>query len=922
MIVEDIYEDIQELLGTCSQKKLFSRLTDAITILGNKGNFDLKTGYVDICAQSDGRTVTLPREIETPLAVNINGQPVYFRNKWFEFHLNGPGSNCPESPWSWDDRGYFPTFMDIIRPSRVFAICDLKTDLSAQIRVMGLDATGHDIRTQDPDGTWQRGMLVPVNLFADFPFGIPVPPDSREFIRNVKSVDMTELLSSTPHQIATGAGVTVTLLAGTMPPPLLPNITYFARKVSDAVISLYATLSSALTGEGAIVMTSADPTTILSIRDQRQVIVQSKFQSTIPHRLTTGKAIRFQGSPVPSPFIADQQYFARVIDATNFTAHLTADDAFDNLNPIDATDTGTAVSVLADQAIKPETWLDFSVNHNLLQGDAITISNETGAPPEPLINGNTYYARTLSATRITLHNSLADATTGTDPIAMTSGGSGSTSVVKRLPALAVNGAVNNIQCVNHNLSLAGGDLVRFETTGIFPSPLLANTAYRAEPPDSADSFTVNDLVPTPITITDPGTGQLLVVISRIFSIGFNSAWQTDATNISSGDPIKLKTTGSFPTSVPAISSLTTYFARKLTDGRVEIYDTAFNAGNAPSLVGRITVTGVGGGEQFLVLQRVVVPVPASNLLRVSPALYIENGALAQFQTSGALPPNLNILTNYKLTLENGFLRVKDVFDVDVPIVALGSGAHTMNIVRSFTINIPTSIEITSNNYNDGNSVTFRTTGTLPVPLALATIYFIRRLDDNHVELYATKAQAQAFPSTVGRITLLDTGMGSHTAVQLLPPILVARVDRVSKSETQGFIKFFAWDNGRTDAMTLIGDYFPDETEPSYRRIKVQNPCAWIRMRFDRKLYKITSVKDWIPLKSKMAILMTIRALELYRKEFSDRGAAMEAVGEKWANEEQANSDGPDQVQIQINSDIFTNPDAQSMDSYEGYGQWG
>lgn len=918
MIVEDLMEELKEVLGECSQDKMFSRLTNAITILAKKGRFDLLTGYVDICAHSDGKTICLPREIETPLAVNINGGPVYFRNKWFEFHMNGPGSNCAESPWTWDDRGYFPTFMDIMRPARVVAVADLKTDLVAQIRMMGLDQNGKTIRTQEPDGEWLDGFQVPINISGDFPFGIPVPPDSRRFVRNFKTVDMTELVSASAHQIATGAPVTITVLAGSLPPPLLLNITYFARKTSLTTISLHADRAAALTGDNPIVMTLVNPATVLQIQDQRQVLVQTEFLSAIPHRIATGRSIKLEGTPVSSPFIQDQEYFARVRDTTHFTVHLTEDDAFDNLNPIDATDTGTNVIMLADQTILASTWLDFSVNHNIKQGDAVTISNETGAPPSPLINGNVYYARFINVTRLTLHNTLADATNGKNPIAFTDGGTGNTAVVKRLAANAAIGAVNNILCPAHGLSLAGGDQVRFECTGLFPNPVTANTVYRAEPPNSIDSFTLNDLTPTPINITVLGTGQLTLVISRVFTIGFDSSWQTDATGLSNGDPIKVRTEGSFPGTVPGLSSLTTYYLRKLADNQIEIYDSAFNAQNAPSTVGRVTVTSIQVGDMFLVFERSVTPVPASSLLRVDPNTDIEDGAVAQFETTGSLPANLMILTDYKLSLENGFLRVKDMADVNVPIVGIGSGAHTMNIRRQFAIQIPTSIEIVSNNYDNGAAVTLETTDTLPTPLLALTTYYIRRIDDDHVELYDTKARARDTTATTGRIIALNVGTGQQTAVQLLLPFYVSRVDRVSKSITQGFIKLYAWDPGREESITLIGDYFPNETEPEYRRIKVRDCCAWIRMRYQRRLYKITSTKDWIPLKSKMALIMAVKAIDLYFKEFSDRGEALEAIAEKWAQEEQASSDGPDQVQIQINADIFTNPDEQSMDTNDGF----
>jgi hypothetical protein len=43
-----------------------------------------------------------------PLKVNINRQPAFTRNQWFEFSMNGPGTLDPEAGWSWQDRGWKP----------------------------------------------------------------------------------------------------------------------------------------------------------------------------------------------------------------------------------------------------------------------------------------------------------------------------------------------------------------------------------------------------------------------------------------------------------------------------------------------------------------------------------------------------------------------------------------------------------------------------------------------------------------------------------------------------------------------------------------------------------------------------------------------------------------------------------------------
>lgn len=93
MFVSEIYDKTREVLGRCSQVIIFQRLTEAIEILKNTGDWDPTLGYVDVQGATDRKTFTLPYDIDVPLAINICGRPAYMRSKWAEFHINGSGSN-------------------------------------------------------------------------------------------------------------------------------------------------------------------------------------------------------------------------------------------------------------------------------------------------------------------------------------------------------------------------------------------------------------------------------------------------------------------------------------------------------------------------------------------------------------------------------------------------------------------------------------------------------------------------------------------------------------------------------------------------------------------------------------------------------------------------------------------------------------
>lgn len=160
--VQDVEEAVKGVLGTCSQEQMYSYLNEAVEELANLGNWDPMVIYMDICTK--GCEITLPDDIEVPLAINVGGTPSNFRNKWFEFHLNGPGSECCPSSCSfaWNDKGDFPTFRDPVKPSQVAAYPQGAEDATASVKVYGYDQNDQWIMTPDCNGVLQDGFDVPV----------------------------------------------------------------------------------------------------------------------------------------------------------------------------------------------------------------------------------------------------------------------------------------------------------------------------------------------------------------------------------------------------------------------------------------------------------------------------------------------------------------------------------------------------------------------------------------------------------------------------------------------------------------------------------------------------------------------------------------------------------------------------------------
>ena len=179
MLVSDIWDDARVIFGHCKEDRLFRQISDAIQLLANKGEVDPLVGYVDICVTNN--CITLPREVETVLALNIGGHPALGHDELFSFHLNGPGDfNC-SCNYDWFNTGNFPTYRDLPCPARLIAFLDKQEDEGKLIRVFGFDDQNRPLRTQ-VNGEWIDGLLVPTI------FGYALPASTDPKVARITSV--------------------------------------------------------------------------------------------------------------------------------------------------------------------------------------------------------------------------------------------------------------------------------------------------------------------------------------------------------------------------------------------------------------------------------------------------------------------------------------------------------------------------------------------------------------------------------------------------------------------------------------------------------------------------------------------------------------------------------------------------------------
>jgi len=78
----------------------------------------------------------------------------------------------------------------------------------------------------------------------------------------------------------------------------------------------------------------------------------------------------------------------------------------------------------------------------------------------------------------------------------------------------------------------------------------------------------------------------------------------------------------------------------------------------------------------------------------------------------------------------------------------------------------------------------------------------------------------------------------------------------------GDVKVWQYIDGVDDI--LVGWFYPNETTPSYRRIRV-NASSSIRMTYRRRAIELTSVYDFIPLDNPMALLQAVRSIDYRMK---------------------------------------------------------
>ena len=538
MFVSEIFDECAEILGTTDETKVFRKITQAVQTLMESGHWTHATAEVDVCTGWDKCSLALPRGIDVPLAVNIDGSPTYFRNRLFQYHVN-KGGMYNSVTWAWDDRGYVATLMDITRPSQLVAVAESNNDAGKTIRVLGTDQNNRNLRSQMPNGAGVDGLLIPIHSQQDFQYGTIAPDGNTIATREVAIDPITDFTTPTAHGLSSGQGMAARLISGTIPVPLNNGQTYYVGVIDAYTVQLFSDSLNSQALQYPIALQSIDGFGSMQLEDKRtsQVETSLKFVTTPTFTIDSPNEIVFPTQSLPAPLEAQKTYFAQPIDSDNIQIFSTLTDATNNTNPVYLTGSTSAINVDVRKPITPETKLVFSVKHYFNDGDQVQAFTNGGTLPQPLVANQNYFVNIIDDFSVSLHSNQSDALASTptnfvDPIKITTSGSGTNSLVKLIQATSTIGKTNQITAQGLNITAPSGSGAIFQAVVVgsvtstrvtsqgseyLSDPNITFSAPPASPsgstivPRNATGYAVRDTINNKllnIVITDGGLGYI------------------------------------------------------------------------------------------------------------------------------------------------------------------------------------------------------------------------------------------------------------------------------------------------------------------------------------------------------------------------------------------------------------------------------
>ena len=150
-----------------------------------------------------------------------------------------------------------------------------------------------------------------------------------------------------------------------------------------------------------------------------------------------------------------------------------------------------------------------------------------------------------------------------------------------------------------------------------------------------------------------------------------------------------------------------------------------------------------------------------------------------------------------------------------------------------------------------------------------------------------------------QIQTVEIPLLTNTATTDAQSTLFRRITAVVKPPTKGFVKLLGVPTTQGADGIQLGYYAPNEVTPRYRRIRVNSPCAFVRVRYRRTELPLVNDYDVIPIASRQAMLELIKSLVLSDSNNFEAAQAYQAHARAIIDEIEAIENGPGQFQIQI-----------------------
>ena len=737
MFVSQIFDECAEILGTTDESKIFRKIQQAVATLMESGHWTHSVADVDVCTGWDRCSITLPRGIDVPLAVNIDGSPTYFRNRLFQYHVNKGGA-FSSVEWAWDDRGYAATLMDIIQPSQLVAVAEMENDVGKTIRVLGNDQNNRTLRSQLANGTGVDGLLVPIHSQSDFAYGTIVADDATVKTRNVAITPINLFTSSTAHGLSSGQGMSVTAATGTIPVALENGQTYYIGVIDAYKVQLFNDPLNAQALEYPTNLQSIVGAGNLTFKDSREskVVTALQLASAPAFTLDTANQITFPQyiggvlQSYPSPINYNQTYYANAEDSTHLTVFESDVDAKKNINPVYTTGSTASLNVDIRKKIDPQTTLTFSVKHYYNDGDQVQAYTASGNLPKPLIANQNYFVNVIDEFSISLHTNEADALASTptslvNPIVLKDSGSGTNSIVKLIPATVTAGTSSQITAPTLNISTPSGSGANFQAVvvGVVTSTKIVSQGsdYVSDPDitfsappippvtsplygktKTATGYSIRDTVNNKvlsIVITDPGFGYITAPTITIDP----PSQQAVAVN-------SIVTAGGSTTATIQTSSAQTW----VTGDKVLIDGSIVSAFNGIKTITKLTTTTFTFS--------VVAGQPDDTGTTITAAKLSGTTATATAVVTTSFLSHFTKISGGSGYTESPQVKISAGSGTGATATATVSGGSVtdLNVITSGSgyTSIPT-VTITP---STGVFVSFTSTGTLPLPLVSGTAY--------------------------------------------------------------------------------------------------------------------------------------------------------------------------------------------------------